>query len=146
MTIKDFADIEPKQKNIIIIFCALFSVSFLQIFLFKRELMSENFFTLSVLSISLSFFWYLINSLSSIFFYLTLSSRKKAEKSEPKSYLTITFLGFIFLSWIYLLTFICYEYNMNFKTFIKLSAIVCVLRSIFWAIICYVRRIYLGRK
>ena len=146
MNIKDFIEIEPKQKHIIITSVGLFSISFLQIFLFKRELMNGNFLILIVISLALSFFWYLVNSLSVIFFFLSLKSKSQKEDKEPTPYLIITFLGFLFLSWIFLLTFIAYEKRLSFNEFIKASAIISIIKSFFWFSIYFIKTELKRRK
>ncbi|MES2239306.1 MAG: hypothetical protein V4497_03495 [Bacteroidota bacterium] len=127
--IKEIFDIEPVQKNSLIIFLALLPLTFLQIYIFKPEIIDKGVFIISGICLALSVCWYVISLLPLIVF---LKVSVVYDEDETK---TIVFIaGILGLAWIILLTYISYELNLTFRNFIRGSIIMVLLRTLFWCV------------
>ena len=129
--IKEIFDIEPVQKNSLIIFLAIFCLSFLQIFLFKNELMEKGAFEIVSLCLGLTVCWYVVSILPMALF-VKATEDDEDRKNGLQVDLVIMVCGLLALSWIIVLTYIAYEFNLTFKDFIRGSIVVVFLRSLFW--------------
>lgn len=131
--IKEIFDIEPVQKNSLIIFIGVFCLSFLQIYLFKNELLENGSLIIIGICLSLTVCWSILNVLPLfLFFHFVNNKGNIKNKSEVILEQAIVPLGYFTLGWITLLIYISYELNICFKDFIRLSIIVSILRSLFW--------------
>tara|TARA_R110002167_G_scaffold53406_1_gene153248 strand:- start:1098 stop:1544 length:447 start_codon:yes stop_codon:yes gene_type:complete len=139
--IKEIFEIEPIQKNSLIIFIGIFLLSFLQIFLFKRELLNESSFLILGISLSIALCWSLLNVLPLYCFFLaTKESDRKTPNQEIMWEKVIVVLGFLCLCWILLITYISYEFEFSLKKLIRISIILSIIRSFFWFIFEIVAR------
>ncbi len=131
--IKEIFDIEPIQKNSLIGFLSICCISFLQLFLFKREIIESNSFLTIGLVLGLSISWVIIQLPSYILF--VECTIKKEDDNENLLYdrIALTF-GIFLLMWMIILTYIAYEFNLDFKSFIRISIILMIIKSLFWGI------------
>ncbi|MDO7174248.1 hypothetical protein [Mariniflexile sp. AS56] len=129
--IKEIFDIEPVQKNSLIIFLGILPITFLQLYLFKPELIDKGVFVVIGSCLALTVCWYIINILP-----LTLFLEAIVDNDvNLVRYDTIIFLlGLLAIAWIILFTYIAYEFNLTFKNFIRCSIGMSFLRCIFWIV------------
>ncbi|WP_233862653.1 hypothetical protein [Tenacibaculum piscium] len=142
--IKEIFEIEPIQKNSLIMFVGIFCLSFLQLYLFKNETLDKGVFIVTGLCLSLAVCWSIINILPLLFFSIFIEEKEKnngikiiliAEK-------IVFFLGLMAIGWTILLTYICYELDFCFKNFIRVSILASFIRTLFW----FICLLTLGRK
>jgi len=134
MNIKEFFEIEPTQKNGLIILVLAFVISYLQLFLFKHNFIDLTQFDKIILSLSVSVFW-AISEIPTYHFAMK-SKWKKLEKESVKAVFIldkfIIAYGFTLLFWMSIITYIGYEFEMDLLLFIRTSIIAMFSKSLFW--------------
>lgn len=130
---KDFIDIEPILKNSLIVFLSVCCISFLQLFLFKREFIENNAFLTIGLILSLSVSWVIAQLPSLILFARYVLKHNNDNNDLLFDRITLC-LGILLLGWMIILTYIGYELNLDFRSFIRISIILMILKSLFWGI------------
>jgi len=135
--IKEIFDIEPKQKNSFLIFLAILPLTFLQLYLFKPQLIEKGAFIVVGICLALSVCWYIVSIIPALIFFNATASHEEKHEVRVESVLIIC--GLCAIAWIILLTYIAYELGCNYKNFIRASIFIIVIRSIFWFIIGRVR-------
>lgn len=136
MNIKEFFDIEPIQKNGLIIFVFAFLMSYLQLFLFKSNFSELDKFDKIILSLSVGVCW-VVSELPTYFFFMNSKWQKWKQKGIVFDFVPhriVASFGFTIIFWMVLLTYIGYESNMNLKVFIRASLIWMFLKSSYWCI------------
>ena len=131
--IKEIFDIEPIQKNSLIIFICFLPISFLQIFLFKNELLDKSAFEIIGICLGITVCWCISNIPPMLFFVKSMED-EETKKNGLKLDVVVIVCGILALCWIILLTYIAYEFNLSFKNFIRGSIAVILLRLLFWFI------------
>lgn len=126
--LKEFSEIEPIQKNSIVVLATLFCLSYLQLKIFDNRIETNEVFPSIILSLALSIFWLIINSIPTFLFfeYLTIG----ADKTKTKYEMTVFFFGYISLLLITVIMYICYELEFDFKNFIRISIGIYVLLTV----------------
>lgn len=129
---------KPSQKSMLIVFIALSILSFLQLFLFKRDLTETNITLAIVLSLGMSLAWVVANFLSTALMFLSLFI--KADKIPEEEESSGIVLNGILVSIIMLsLTYWSYEFNKSFNWFIKASIVTIIIYTIVWFIVFLIR-------
>ncbi len=107
--IKEIFEIDPKQKNVLIIIIGIFGLSFLQLYLFKKSIFDIGILFSIGISLGLTVCWTMLNVPSLAFFHGVLTNPSPNEESPSAINNQIIFLlGLVSLAWISLLTFISY--------------------------------------
>ncbi|MFB9056678.1 hypothetical protein ACFFU9_07975 [Mariniflexile ostreae] len=135
MTIKDFFDIEPIQKNGLLIFAFAFLMAYLQLFIFKSNFSDLDKFDKIILSLSVSVCW-VVSELPTYFFFMNskwLKWKSKGKVFELIADRIVTAFGFTLILWMVILTYIGYEFKMDLNMFIRTSLIWMFLKSIYWS-------------
>lgn len=133
--IKEIFDIEPIQKNALISFVGISFLSFLQLYIFKNELLDRSSFEIIGISLAMAVCWTILNIPSLIVFYNSEAPEEDISKERIINYEKVIFIfGILILSWITLLTYISYELGLCFKDFIRLSIFISIIRFLFWLI------------
>jgi len=131
--IKEIFDIEPRQKNTIIIIVGIFGLSFLQLYLFKKTIFDIGIFFSIGVSLGLTVCWTMLNIPSLILNYLAVFDSPDNNKNDQINYEIVIFIfGLLALGWISLLTYVAFELNFNFRYFIRLSVLTSIIRTLFW--------------
>jgi hypothetical protein len=136
MNIKEFFDIEPIQKNGLIIFMFAFLVAYLQLFLFMPRFNDFDKFDKIILSLSIGVCW-IVCELPTYFFFMNSKWLKWKSKGKVFDLIPdriVASFGFTLILWMVLLTYIGYEFNMDLKMFIRTCLIWMSLKSIYWFI------------
>jgi hypothetical protein len=128
--IKDIFDIEPIQKNSVFIFIGFICLSFLQLYVFKNDIIEKSFVTIC-LSISMGVVWF-ISSIPSAFLFHHLLDNSQDEKSTIDISRIILLIGLLSILSTLLLTYILYEINASFKIFIRISLAFVLLKPIIY--------------
>jgi hypothetical protein len=131
--IKEIFEIEPIQKNSLIIFIGILFLSFLQLYIFKHNIFEEGIFVTVGISLSFSICWIILNILSVFIFFNYISGEN--DKSELFYDKIIFLFGLLILFWISLLTYIGYELELSLKDFLRMSIMVCFIRTFFWFVL-----------
>ncbi len=121
MNIKEFFDIEPIQKNGLLIFVFAFLISYLQLFLFKSDFYDLDLFDKIILSSSVGVCW-VASELPTYFFFMNSKWNKWINKGKVFDLILdriIAAFGFTLILWMVLLTYIGYEFNLDLKIFIR---------------------------
>ena len=136
---KELSEIEPIQKNSIITIIFVFFISYLQLFLFKENFEVLSLLTKIFLAISVAIIWIVIQIPSHLFIIARRVIKKPNLKENFPLGLLILPFGFSLLIWMSLITYLCYEMSFNLKTFIRVSLIFMLIKTlfnfIFWLII-----------
>ena len=74
--IKEIFEIEPIQKNSLIIFFGILFLSFLQLYIFKHNIFEEGIFVTVGISLAISICWIVLNILSVFIFFNLMSDEK----------------------------------------------------------------------
>ncbi|EWH08797.1 hypothetical protein KLA_17454 [Cellulophaga geojensis KL-A] len=134
MTFKEFFDIEPIQKNGILVFSFSALISFLQLYLFKTGFVELDNLDKIILSLSVGVCWVVAELPTYLFFvnskWLKWKSKGKIVELFPDR--IIASFGFSLILWMVLLTYIGYEFNVDLKMFIRISMIWMFGKSIYW--------------
>lgn len=134
MTLKEFFEIEPIQKNALLVFVFMFFISFLQLYLFKKNFSIESDLVKILLSFSVSICW----AISEVPTYLFASKTiiKPVDRTEQNKLTEriIIALGFTLVFWSVLATYIGYEFNVSLKIFIRCCFIFMALKTLYWKI------------
>ena len=132
--IKEIFDIEPIQKNILLVFLGMLCISFLQLYLFKSTIFQSGVFVTIGISLALALCWSLLNLLPLMFFYQYANKPEGINENDtnPMMDKVIFSIGAIGIAWVIILTYISYEMSLSFKNLIRISIIVAIIRSIFW--------------
>lgn len=134
--IKEIFEIEPKQKNVLIIAVGIMGLSFLQLYLFKPEVFEIGIVYCIGIAIGITICWIILNIYSMVLFAGFMNNYfEKSYRLENFSDKKIFILGVITISWISIYTLIGYELNLSVRYFIRLSIAVSLLRTIIWGII-----------
>ena len=137
MEIDKFFKIDPKQKNPTLIFLSIVGLCFLQLYIFKKDILLYGIsFTIGI-SIGLAICTMLINFIPAYFYYIfgELTDKTKYDDNNPLDIGYLTFsLGIYSIFWISLTTFVSYEIGLSFKCFIRLMIAFSILRSLYWTI------------
>jgi len=136
LKLKEFFEIEPIQKNSMVVIILVFFISFLQLYLFKQNFTNESYFLQITLSISLSICWIVAEIPSYISAVSTTTILKTNVVKKRFMKLLIISFGFSLLFWMVMITFIGSEFNLNIKNFIRLSVTSMVLKGLFFFIRC----------
>lgn len=131
--IKEIFDIEPIQKNSLIVFLSICCVSFLQLFLFKRDIVENNSFLTIGLVLGLSISWVILQ-LPSLMLFASYVIRDDIKKDDLLFDRVTLSLGILSLVWMIVLTYIAYEFSLDFRTFIRVSIVFMIMKALFWAI------------
>ena len=131
--IKEIFDIEPIQKNSLIVFFSICCISFLQLFLFKREIIENNSFLAIGLILGLSLSWVILQ-LPSLILFARYVIRDDPENNDLLYDRITLSLGILLLVWMIILTYIAYELNLDFRSFIRISIIFMIVKTLFWLI------------
>jgi hypothetical protein len=140
--IKEIFDIEPILKNLLIVFLCVCCISFLQLFLFKREIIVNNSFLTIGLILSLSVSW-TIAQLPSLILFANCVIKNENENNDLLFDRIALCLGILLIGWMIILTYIAYELNLDFKSFIRISIVVMIIKSLFWGICVIIKN---GKK
>lgn len=134
MTFKEFFDIEPVQKNSLIVFVFVFFMCFLQLYLFKNNFENEKDLTKIFLTMSLSVCW-VASEIPTYFLFIASRKDKYKEKGIDLFLLLdriVIAFGFSLIFWMATLTYIGYELGFSLRTFIRVSLVWVILKSAFW--------------
>lgn len=134
MNIKEFFDIEPIQKNGLLIFVFTSLISYLQLFLFKSNFSDLDLFDKIILSLSVGVCW-AVSELPTYFFFMNSKWQKWKQKGMIFQLVPdriVASFGFTIILWMVLLTYIGYEFNMDLKVFIRTCLIWMFLKSLYW--------------
>ncbi|MFP9113089.1 hypothetical protein ACLI1A_04060 [Flavobacterium sp. RHBU_3] len=113
MMLKDFFEIEHKQKNTLLIFIGLTLISFLQLFIFKKKIFEGNFLILIGLSLSIALCWTILNIIP-LFIILSVTLKKSKLVYEN----VIPGFGTAIIGLQVVLTYIAYKKENNFEELI----------------------------
>ena len=127
-------EIEPKQKSVITIFIAVFGISILQTYFFKRQLYDSDLITLLSFTFGISVCNFLINFPAAALFFASI---REDENDVIESLILIA--GIFMLLWISLLSYISFEFNISFVWYIRMSIIVGFSRFIFWTLFVIIK-------
>lgn len=136
MNIKEFFDIEPIQKNGLLIFAFTFLMAYLQLFLFKSDFSELDKLDKIILSLSVSVYW-IVSELPTYFFFMNSKWQKWKQKGTVFNLVPdrmVASFGFTIIFWMVLFTYIGFEFNMDLKMFIRFSLICMFLKSLYWFI------------
>jgi len=136
--IKEIFEIEPKQKNILIILVGIFGLSFLQLYLFKDSIFDLGIIQTVGIALGLTVCWTILNIPSIILCFGALTNFENKDDSLNYDLIIFTF-GLLAIGWISLLTFIAYELELSFKWFLRISVGVSVLRITTWFFIALIK-------
>ena len=131
--IKEIFDIEPIQKNSLIVFISILSISFLQVFLFKHEILDKSAFEIIGVCLGLTVCWY-IGSILPMTLFVKATEDEEDRQNGLQLDIVVIVCGLLALGWIILFTYIAYELNLSFKNFIRGSIAIILIRSLFWFI------------
>ncbi|CAM3146911.1 hypothetical protein [Flavobacterium frigoris] len=137
--IKEIFDIEPIQKNSLIMFFAISCLSFLQLFIFKRNVIEENSLLAICLSLGVSICW-IISQMISYYLYADYTNNKYDEKNYLDELLydkIALHFGFSLYFWMIVITYISFELGLTLIEFLRFSILVMFLKTIFWAIFSF---------
>ncbi len=139
--IKEIFEIEPIQKNTLIVFLGLFSLIFLQIFLFNPELFDKGVLISLLFTLGMTVSWTILSLPSMIMFFLMIEFKNGEKRNKGLLILENVILtcGLFIIGWILMLTYIAYELNFDFKDLIRLGIAVSFTRFILWSIIYLIR-------
>lgn len=112
--IREIFEIEPKQKNALIIYSGISLISFLQIYIFKRELIDENFLIVLMTSLALGVCWLVLNMIPLIIIIAAWARDGKLIFEN-----VIFGIGILVIAGLILLTYLGYLDNLSFKDFIE---------------------------
>lgn len=138
--IKDIFDIEPIQKNAVVMFLAISCICFLQLYIFKREIFNDNLFISVGLSFAMAICWIIVQLPSFILIFLV--SRVNDDKPLKEENVALAF-GVFLLFWIIILTYIGYELDLSYKNFIRVVITVMFTRMLFWIVYLIIKN---GKK
>lgn len=136
MNIKDFFEIEPIQKNGLLIFALSFLMAYLQLFLFKTNFSELDKFDKIILSLSVSICW-IVSELPTYLFFMNSKWKKWKQKGIILNFAPdriVASFGFTVIIWMVFITYIGYEFSMDLKTFIRASLIFMLIKSLYWFI------------
>lgn len=132
--IKEIFEIEPRQKNLLIILFAITSLSFLQIYLFSPSTFDKGAFTVIGLSLALMVCQSIMYFLpSTLLLFATVDDFLDEDPDTDKK--RIFMLGLFQIALIVLVTYIAFEIGCSFRNFIRASIASAVLQSIIWIIV-----------
>ena len=114
--IKEFFEIENKQKNTFLIFLGLTIISFLQLFIFKRDIFEGNFMIAIGISLAMALCWTILN-----IFPLTIILSALVGDGKWIFENVIFGSGLLIIAGQILLTYIGYKSNFKFETFIDFA-------------------------
>jgi hypothetical protein len=134
MTVKEIFEIEPIQKNSILVITFVCFISFLQLYLFKNNFVKESDFVKVILSVSVSICWLIAEIPTYLFAFPILIKPDENIKQKQITEFLIIALGFTLVFWMILLTYIGYEFNLSIKDFIRLCLIWMTGKGIYWFI------------
>ena len=146
--IKEIFDIEPIQKNTLIIFLSLFCISFLQVFLFKPELLDRGAFINIGISLALTVSWIVLSLPSMVMLTMAVEWKDGNPKDSGKLIMENVILssGIMMIGWILLLTYISYEFDFSFKTLIRMGILTSLFKFILWFIVNYIQNLKNRKK
>lgn len=130
LKLKEFFEIEPIQKNSMVVIILVFFISFLQLYLFKTNFISESYFLQITLSIALSICWIVAEIPSYIYAVSTTTILKKDVVKKRFMKLLIISVGFSLLYHMVTVTYVSTELNLSIKNFIRLSVFTMLLKSL----------------
>ncbi|TRX15826.1 hypothetical protein [Flavobacterium franklandianum] len=136
--IKEIFDIEPIQKNSLIVFLSVCCISFLQLFLFKREIIENNSFVTIGLILGLSISWVILQ-LPSLVLFAKFVIRDDVKNNDLLFDRIALTLGILLLVWMITLTYIAYELNLDFRSFIRISITFMIMKTLFWGIFVIIK-------
>ncbi|MEQ8421608.1 MAG: hypothetical protein RIB64_16485 [Arenibacter algicola] len=134
MNIKEFFDIEPIQKNGLLIFGFAFLVAYLQLFLFKTDFSDLDKFDKIILSLSVAVCW-IVSELPTYFFFMNSKWMKWKNKGKVFDLIPdriVASFGFTLILWMVILTYIGYEFDFNLNKFIRGCLIWMFAKSLYW--------------
>ena len=114
--IKEFFEIENKQKNTFLIFLGLTIISFLQLFIFKRDIFEGNFMIVIGLSLAMALCWTILN-----IFPLTIILSALVGEGKWIYENVIVGSGLLIIAGQILLTYIGYKSSFKFEIFIDFA-------------------------
>lgn len=124
--IKEIFEIEPRQKSSAIIFTALCFISFLQLYLFKKNLFDENAYIVIGITLSLNVCWSAIHIIPAAILIVSEANRRDGDIQ----YANMLFAaGLIILIWMIFITYRGYHYKMTISEFIPFA--------FFWTVVFY---------
>jgi hypothetical protein len=134
--IKEIFDIEPKQKSALVFFLSFSFISFLQLWLFKREIIDQGVFITIALSMALAIGWIILNLPSLVLFFRLVNDDGKLDEDNRSTALFVC--GLCGLGWILSLTYLCYEFQWSLRHLIRLGILTEAVRFIFWLIMVFI--------
>jgi hypothetical protein len=147
MTVKEFFDIEPIQKNGILTLLFAFFVSYLQLFLFKNEFIELDKFDKIILTLAVSVFW-IISEIPTYLLFVNLKTMKWEKVGNTKKLFAdriVASFGFSLVFWMVVLTYIGFEFEMTLKEFIRTSIIWMTLKMLYH-LIFWLRFVFIETK
>ena len=138
--IKDFFEIETKQKNTFLIFLGLTLISFLQIFIFKKDVLKDNFFIVFGLSLAIALCWTILNMLPIMFIVIAWTDNHNVIYEK-----FIFGSGILIIAGQILLTYLAYKEHLTFEEFIDYAWIRTLSTYAFVFIILFINQA-LGKK
>lgn len=128
--IKEIFEIEPKQKNLLIILFAISCISFLQIYLFSPETFEKGSIVVIGLSLAITVCWAILNAPPLVLFSIYINPEENADINTEINIAQFFMFGLLGVFWILLITYISYEIDLTPKNFARVSIGVCVLRTV----------------
>lgn len=126
-------EIEPKQKSVITTIVAIFGLSILQLYIFKRQLFEIDFLKFILIGFGITTCNFLINFPSAAFFFASI---RKDDDDNIESLILIS--GIFMLLWISLVSYISFELNFDIKQHFRLSITIGLIRFIFWLVFSFI--------
>ncbi|EKT4502380.1 hypothetical protein AAIP31_002291 [Flavobacterium psychrophilum] len=134
MTFKEFFEIEPIQKNSLIVFVFVFFVSFLQLYLFKNDFLLETDLVKIFLSFSISICWVASEIPTYFLFIASRNDKYKAKGIDLNLILDRVIIGFglSLIFWMVSITYIAFEFDLTLRVFIRVSLGWMFLKTLYW--------------
>ncbi|GEJ39517.1 membrane hypothetical protein [Flavobacterium psychrophilum] len=134
MTFKEFFEIEPIQKNSLIVFLFVFFVSFLQLYLFKNDFLLETDLVKIFLSFAVSICWVASEIPTYFLFIASRNDKYKAKGIDLNLILDRVIIGFglSLIFWMVTITYIAFEFDFTLRVFIRTSLGWMILKTLFW--------------
>jgi hypothetical protein len=130
--IKDIFEIESKQKNALLSIIGITFICFLQLYLFKENILKKSSLEIIGVCLSLTVCWLLLNIVPLVLFMIFTTNYPNEIKGFQYEKL-IAVLGIIALFWVSFLTYISYELKLCFKELIRIGIISTIFRILFWS-------------
>lgn len=129
--IKQVFEIEPIQKNSLLVYVAVCFMSFLQLSFLKKEIVESNNFFAIGLVLGMSLCW-IVSSLPSFIIFISLMMKYDFPYYRKLLDKFILFFGFIILFWMLIQIFLIFQFKLDLAEFIYLNILILVVRNLIW--------------